>query len=229
MIGSKCRVLGFMAVTLLLTVPVCAEILPAPGVFPPAGIDQIDHELTVNLYRVGPEGQTGELLEALKFNGRMIIQRGDPYVNEQGYRQIDFIVTHWKATAWSNVLNTMVVYQLSDVTQAKSTIVAEQKTTDFPARFTFNVIFDPIAFAKYILENWVGRPEGGGFMEVPPSGNRRTSPLMTSFESARIETVHPTLGTLQFVPQDCGDVAGVTLVTFSPEQKQNLNILGGGI
>jgi hypothetical protein len=229
MIGRRRRIFGLMAGLALFAVPVFAEDLPVPGVFPAAGIDQIDHELTVNLHRVGLDGQTGELLESLKFNGRMLIQRGDPHVNEQGFRQIDFLVTHWKATAWSNVLNTLVVYQLSDVAQPKSTIVAEQKTSDYPATFTFGVIFDPIAFAKYILEHWVGRPMGNGFMEVPPSGNRRTSPLLTSFESARIETVHPTLGTLQFVPQDCGDVAGVTLVTFTPDQKQNLNILGNPI
>ena len=136
----------------------------------------------------------------------MLLQRGEPYTNEAGYRQIDFTVKTWEAIAWSKALGTPLIYRLSpDVQQEKSSIVAETKERDFPATFEFNVIFDAFAHDRLVMRQHHGRPEGGGFHRVPPDGNRRYSPTITRFEDAVIEVDHPQLGRLRFRPKDCND------------------------
>jgi hypothetical protein len=196
------------------------------GSFPPAGVDTINHKVTIGLYTVDEEGKQGKLLETLEFSGRMLIERGDPYVNGAGYRQIAFVVKNWEAYAWSDTLNSMVVYSLADdVPQKTSTITAQQKESDYPARFRFIVTFHATAFGQRLTEEpYPGEPEGEGFMEVPPSGNRRTSPALSKFEATRIEADHPTLGRIMFVPVSCGDEEGSTLVTYTNEQKKTLRL-----
>lgn len=199
------------------------------GHFPTAGMDVMTHKITVGLYQVKETGERGELLETLDFKGRMLIERGDPFVNEQlgGRRQIEFFVKSWEAQAWSNKLNTLVVYKLSDVDQKPSTITAQQKGADFPAAIHFRVTFDASAYDTVFDPIHEGTPDGEGFMEVPPSGNRRTSPTITKFDATRIEMDHPTLGRLLLHPIDCNDETGETLVTFTDAQKKLLK-LGAG-
>jgi hypothetical protein len=197
----------------------------SPVTFPSAGMDIMTHQITVGLYQVGPNGELGNLLETLEFKGRMLLERGDPFLNEDlGRRQVDFVVKSWEADAWSEKLNTLVVYKLSDVEQKTSTITAEQKESDFPARIHFNVTFDTYVYEEPIITEYVGEPDGGSFMEVPPSGNRRTSPTITRFDTGRIETDHPTLGRLRFVPIACNDETGETLVTYTEEAKRLLKL-----
>lgn len=199
------------------------------GRFPAAGIDVMTHKITVGLYRVDGKGELGELLETLQFKGRMLLERGDPFVSEEagGRRQIEFLVKSWEAQAWSNALNTLVVYKLSDVEQRPSTITAQQKSADFPASIHFRVTFDAYAYDTIFDPTHHGEPNGEDFMEVPPSGNRRTSPKITRFDAAKIEMDHPTLGRLRLHPIDCEDESGETIVTFSDEQKKLLK-LGAG-
>ena len=199
-----------------------------PGTFPTAGVDIITHALTVGLYSVTPQGQLGPLLETLEFKGRMMIERSDPYLDEElGRRRVDFVVKSWEADAWSEKLNSMVVYRLSDATQKTSTITADQKESDYPATFHFHVTFDAEAYDQTLAVLYEGEPTGPGFMEVPPSGNRRTSPTMTRFENRWIEADHPTLGRIRFVPLACEDEGGQTLVTFTEEQKRLLRLRAG--
>lgn len=199
-----------------------------PGQFPGAGLDMISHKLTIGLYRADAQGQPGERLETLKFRGRMLVERGDPYVTKEGLREIPFLVKNWEAFAWSDRLNSTVVYSLADVPQKMSTITAQQKESDYPAAFHFRVLFNADAFGQKITPvPYCGEPEGTLFMEVPPSGNRRTSPALTKFESTRIKADHPELGGLIFVPEDCGDEEGTTLVTYSADQKKLLNLPRG--
>ena len=195
-----------------------------PG-FPTAGMDLITHQITVGLHQVNPDGSLGGLLETLEFKGRMLIERGDPYDNEDlGRRQIEFIVKSWEADAWSDKLNTLVVYKLSDVEQKPSTITAEQKNSDYPATIHFRVTFDAYAYNEPFVIVYEGEPTGPSFMEVPPSGNRRTSPTITRFDTGKIEMDHPTFGRLRLVPIACNDEGGDTLVTFTEEQKKLLKL-----
>src|SRR5688572_9961212 len=100
--------------------------------FPGPGIDLIYHDVVVNLFQV----VNGEevLLETLNFSGRMLIERGKPYTNADGFRQIDFIALAWTATAWSKALKQDILYILSqDVEQPVSNIISETKKKDFPA------------------------------------------------------------------------------------------------
>jgi len=193
------------------------------GGFPAAGIDAISHEITVDLYALGNGVDNYRLLETLVFKGRMIIEREDPHLNAAtGKRQIDFVVQRWEAQAWSNALNGLVVYRLSNVPQKTSTVTAEKAGSDYPARFSFNVTFDASINSQDIIIEHEGAPDGPSFMEVPPSGNRRTSPRMTNFETIRIEADHPVHGRIRFVPTACEDEGGDTLVTFTEEQKRLL-------
>lgn len=198
-------------------------VLPAsaatqPGTFPLAGVDLIDHKLRVELRQVNGDGSIGDLIETVTFKGRMLIERSDPYLNDDKLKQIDFVVKSWEAHGYSSALDTLITYRLSpDVKQELSSIVAQQDDSVFPATFRFRVTFDAVAFGEVFVESFEGEPEGNDFMEVPPSGNRRTSPTMTRFESARIEMDHPELGTVQFIPLDCGDEGGLTLQTFTAE------------
>ena len=199
----------------------------APGAFPSAGVDVITHQLTVGLYSVGPKGELGGLLETVEFKGRMMIERGDPYLDEDiGRRKIDFVVKSWEADGWSEKLNSLIIYRLSDTAQKPSTITAQQKESDYPAVFHFHVTFDAHAYDEVLTLEYPGEPVGGQFMEVPPSGNRRTSPTITKFESHWIETDHPSLGKIRFVPLACDDEGGDTLVTFSEESKRLLRQRG---
>jgi hypothetical protein len=195
---------------------------PAAG-FPSAGIDVMTHQITVGLYQVNANGGLGNLLETLEFKGRMLIERGDPFLDEDlGRRQIQFLVKSWEADAWSEKLNTLIVYKLSNVEQKLSTITAQQKETDYPASIHFRVTFDAYAYDEPFELVYEGEPEGPFFMEVPPSGNRRTSPTITKFDTGRIETDHPTFGRLRLVPLACNDESGETLVTFTEEAKRLL-------
>ncbi|HSS75984.1 MAG TPA: hypothetical protein VLV54_04490 [Thermoanaerobaculia bacterium] len=196
-----------------------------PGSFPGAGVDVITHRLTIGLYSVTKSGQQGDLLETLVFKGRMLVERGDPYVNKLGFRQVAFLVKNWEAYAWSQKLNSLVVYSLAKVPQKMSTITAQQRESDYPASFHFSVTFNANAFGQQLnTDPYPGEPEGDGFMEVPPSGNRRTSPALSRFEATRIKADHPTLGSIMFVPMACGDEEGSTLVTYSDEQKKSLRL-----
>lgn len=194
------------------------------GTFPPAGIDQIDHEIQIDLLQRGVDGAPDKVLETLTFRGRMIVERGDPYVNSSGRREISFVVTRWEATAWSNVLSSLVVYKLAEPPQPPSFITAETTTADFPATFDFNLHFEAQAYGQILIHRHHGRPKGHGFMEVPPSGNRPTSPTITSFESTVIEGDHPQLGVIYFKPKNCNDQGGRTLHTFTAKEKENLKL-----
>lgn len=195
--------------------------------FPSAGIDLIEHDLTVGLFAPGP-GSGGRLVETLEFDGRMLIERGDPFVNPEGLRQIDFQVLSWEAVAWSDALQTLVVYSTREgVDQQPSSIVAQQPEADFPATFIFKVFFDATAFGTVFFKDHHGMPVGHDFFEVPPTGHRRRSPTITTFETEIIEIDHPELGRISFRPIDCKDREGKTLVTFTPDQKKDLNLFSG--
>lgn len=184
---------------------------PTPGVFPPAGIDLVTHELTIDIVQVTEDGTPGAVLESLLFNGNMLLERSRPAVNEQGYNQINFVVQSWEAHAFSKALDTVITYRLSEGQQEPSTIVAQQKDRDFPATFTFNVIFDAFAYGSIFLPRHHGRPWERDFFEVPPSGNRRTSPTILGFETELIEMDHPSLGRIAFRPRNCNDSGGQTI------------------
>lgn len=180
-------------------------------VFPPAGIDLVYHDLRVRL----DAGDTGEGNETVTLHGKMLIRRGDPYTNKEGRRQVDFQVLSWEASGWSWLLNQAITYVLSDgVEQPMSAITAEQEGSDYPAHFEFNVIFDARANNTTVFSAHHGRPDGHGFMTVPPNGDRRMSPTIRSFEDARVAVEHPTLGRLVAIPLDCNDQKSETLATF---------------
>ena len=214
--------------TLQLSSCVCALLLAVcsgsgcatfqrPSVFPKPGIDLIRHELRVDMYTVDKETQEETLLETLKFDGMMIIKREASFTNRGGVHQIKFKITSWVAMAFSKVLGDAIVYISSeDVDPPISTITSEQKGKDFPATFAFNVIFDVRLGNKTVFRGHKGRPEGNGFMVVPPDGNRSNSPTITRFEQREIEMEHPTLGLIRFRPVDCNDREGKTLVALTP-------------
>lgn len=182
-----------------------------PGdVFPPAGIDIVEHQLRVRL----DVGQTGEGDEVIPMKGLMVIERGDPYTNKEDLRQIDFTVRAWQAVGWSWTLKGVLVYVLSEgEEQPTSTIVSEQRESDFPATLQFNVTFDARLNNQPVFRGHKGRPEGHGFFSIPPSGNRKTSPRMTTFETERIAVEHPNLGMIDAIPLDCNDLGSTTLAT----------------
>jgi hypothetical protein len=217
--ASAGRALAALALLLAAIgcVPCAAAQSPAPapvGSFPPAGIDLVLHDLRIDVFRVVPDGE--ELLETLVFEGRMMLQRGDPFTNADGLRQIDFQVLSWDAVAWSQALSIPVVYRsLAGEPQPTSTIVAEQPGSDFPATFDFNVIFDAYAGGILIFPRHHGRPKGHGFHVVPPNGNRQLSPTITIFEQTVIEFDHPELGLLRFKPKDCNDRESRTLAVVT--------------
>lgn len=214
----------WIAVALCFSLTGLASAGPGTS-FPTAGMDLITHQITVGLHQVNPDNTLGNLLETLEFKGRMLIERGDPFDNEDlGRRQIEFIVKSWEADAWSDKLNTLVVYKLSNVEQKPSTITAEQKESDYPATIHFRVTFDAYAYDDPFTIVYEGEPTGPSFMEVPPSGNRRTSPTITRFDTGKIEMDHPTFGRLRLVPIACNDEGGDTLVTFTEEQKKLLKL-----
>ena len=192
--------------------------------FPAAGLDRLDHEVVIDLWVRGREGKPDTLLESLSFEGRMLIERGDPYTTETGVREVAFRVQTWEATAWSDALGCVIVYRTGDLRQPLSRITAEAKGADFPATFDFNLDFSATVCEAIWIEPHHGRPKGHGFMEVPPSGNRRTSPTITSFEDTVIEGDHPKYGTLYFKPKSCNDRSGTTLHTFTAEEKKNLDL-----
>lgn len=179
--------------------------------FPPAGIDIVDHTLQIQV----DVGDDGEIDETLELHGRMQVQRGEPFVNEEGLRQIDFTVMSWVASGWSEILQQNITYVLSeDVEQPPSTIIAEQAETDFPATFAFNVVFDVRANNRVVFRRHEGRPEGHGFLVVPPDGNRENSPTITQFEDAQIVVEHPEIGVIRFMPLDCNDQNSQTIKSF---------------
>lgn len=206
---SRGRTLAVLALLLAVLGGVPAAAAPAHppgpmGEFPPAGTDLVYHDLRIDVFRVVPGGE--EPLETLVFEGRMLLQRGDPFTNADGLRQIDFQVLSWDAVAWSQALSIPVVYRsVAGEPQPTSTIVAEQPGSDFPATFDFNVIFDAYAGGILIFRRHHGRPKGHGFLVVPPNGNRLHSPTITEFEQTVIEFDHPELGLLRFRPKDCND------------------------
>lgn len=176
--------------------------------FPSAGIDIVDHILRIQV----DVGDDGEIDETLTLYGKMLLQRGDPYVTEDGLRQIDFQVMSWMATGWSELFQQNITYVLSeDVEQPMSTITAEQAESDFPATFLFNVIFDVRANNIVMFRRHEGRPEGHGFQVVPPDGNRENSPTITQFEDVAITLEHPQMGIIRFIPLDCNDQSSQTI------------------
>lgn len=207
--------------------------------FPGPGIDLIHHDVAVNLFQV----VNGEevLLESLIFHGRMLIERGRAYKNADGFRQVDFIALSWTATAWSKSLKQDVLYILSqDVEQPISNIIAETKTSDFPATIQFDLIFDVRLNNKTIIRQHRGRPKGHKFLTIPPAADTRTelSPTVSLFgaddimdvgigadERGEVTITHnPPAGflkqgggmiQLRVLPVDCNDKAGTTLVSFA--------------
>lgn len=192
--------------------------------FPAAGIDIVEHELTVDMLRV--DGKKEELLESLVFKGRMTLQRRSPFRvargKEAGRSKIEFDVITWVASSFSEKLQMEILYLLSeDVKQKPSAIVAEQAGSDFPAEFIFNVTFDARANNKTIKRRHHGRPHGAGFLQVPPNGDRRTSPTITGFEDNYIQLKHPDYGTIRFIPRHCNDNSGMTIAALVSEGKKN--------
>ena len=188
--------------------------------FPIAGIDVVEHELTVDMVQVGAKGRKEKLIETLLFKGRMTLERRNPEKiargKDAGKRKIEFFVRTWVASAFSKELQTEILYLLSeDVKQKPSMIIAEAPARDFPAEFIFNVTFDARANNKTIRRRHHGRPHGTGFRTVPPDGNRRNSPTITGFEDNFIQLKHPTYGTIRFVPRHCNDNQGETIVSLS--------------
>lgn len=183
--------------------------------FPPAGTDRVRHELRIALLEADAAGNEREL-EILQFAGQMTLERGNPYVNQQGLRQVDFVVTSWAASAYSRTLGQEILYVLSpDVErQPASSITAEQRGSDFPATFDFNVVFDARVNNQVVHRRHHGRPKGHGFRVVPPTGDRATSPTITEFEDTVIRVPFPGRETfLVFRPRDCNDQSGETVQT----------------
>ncbi|MEM9558638.1 MAG: hypothetical protein AAGC60_30595 [Acidobacteriota bacterium] len=205
-----------LCLTVLFTLLASSALFAGQGgTFPAAGIDLVTHELKIGLYDIADDGSDGEMLEELTFKGRMLLERTDPYTNADGFRQIDFVVKEWEAYSYSKVLDTLVTYSLNQgQPQRLSHITSQFRDRDFPARFYFAVRFDAIAFGERFFEGHEGAPVDAEFMEVPPSGNRRTSPTIWGFEDARIEMDHPQHGRLRFIPHNCNDTSGETLAVF---------------
>jgi len=182
-----------------------------PSSFPSAGIDVVYHKLRVQV-DVGATGTADEVLELL---GKMQIQRGDPYTNKDGLRQIDFKVMSWDASGWSSVFKQNITYTLSEgVEQKVSTILSQQPDRDFPATFFFNVTFDVRANNQPVYRMHEGQPELPNAWVVPPDGNRVNTPVVTKFDQTLIRINHPHHGTIQFTPLECADESSRTLVTF---------------
>lgn len=193
---------------------------PTPGAFPLAGYDLITHQLRIGIHEIKADGSTGKQLEILEFKGRMMIERGDPFTNADGFREVNFLVKNWEAFAWSDTLDTMITYRLTEGAQQNlSKIVAQQRDRDFPATFSFRVKFDGISYGETFVQEYEGYPTGDEFYEVPPSGNRRTSPTIRGFEDRKIEMDHPSHGRLRFVPIECNDNSGETIATFGTPHK----------
>jgi hypothetical protein len=180
--------------------------------FPGAGIDLIYHELRVQL----DVGAKGVVDETVTLYGTMLIQRDAPRVNDEGFRQIDFRVLAWSAVGWSTVLRQGLTYALSaDVEQPISRILAETRESDFPAAFLFEVTFDARVNNITVFRQHEGRPEGHNFLAVPPSGDRRLSPTIRTFEDARIRVAQEGVGEIEAIPLDCNDAErSRTLITF---------------
>lgn len=176
--------------------------------FPPGGIDFIEHDLRILI-----TADKRDFRDIVQMRGAMTIQRTDPYMTKDGRRQIDFKVLSWTATGWSDALMVALTYTLSrDIDQPTSTIVAQQKGHDYPATFNFRVVFDALVNNATVFRALEGRPEGHGFYQVPPSGDRRLSPTITRFtDLGAVKIGHPDLGTLLVKPIDCNDQHGETL------------------
>lgn len=187
--------------------------------FPTAGMDIVEHELIVDMLQVGEKGKKQKVIESLVFKGRMTLERRNPYRitrgKDAGKSKIEFDVLTWVASAFSKELQTEILYILSeDVKQKPSVIIAERPTRDFPAEFIFNVTFDARANNRTIKRRHHGRPHGTGFRTVPPDGSRRNSPTITGFEDNYIQLKHPAYGTIRFVPRQCNDNQGTTIVSL---------------
>jgi len=185
--------------------------------FPPPGTDVIEHELAIDMkHNVGG----ASVQERLLFHGRMIIERGAPYTNAQGKRQIDFHAISWVASAFSRTTQRDIQFILSDdVTQPTSTILAEQAGTDYPASIFFHIIFDVRVNNELVYRHHHGLPAGHKFREIPPSGNRKKSPTIRKFETKKLEfTLRRGRARgakpfkFRFVPRDCNDRYSRTLV-----------------
>lgn len=196
-----------------------------PSQFPPAGIDFITHKLRVRI-----DAEKAGVSEVISMDGAMSVQRADPYVNKDGHRQIDFKVLSWSATGWLHKFEAALTYNLSeDVEQPISNIVAHQRETDFPAAFNFVVIFDARVNNRTAFRQLDGRPEGHGFMVVPPSGNRETSPTITRFmDVGNVKFDHPDLGPIVITPIDCNDQSGDTIDTIPGMRLVSMPNFGGG-
>ena len=202
--------------------------------FPASGVDLIQHEVRVNLYQV--EDKQERLLETLKFAGRMTIEREDPFTNDTGKRQINFLVKSWVASAWSETLKQEVLYVLSqDVEQPLSQIVAEDQKADYPASIRFNVTFDVRANNQTIVQRHEGSPAGRAFHTIPPAlnGDLSMAPKMFTFGdddiidlaiavgdggalalTANPAANQPKLIEFRVKPVDCNDKIGQTKASF---------------
>jgi hypothetical protein len=179
--------------------------------FPRSGVDLVYHQLRVRL----DVGATGEGDEVVVMSGKMLVLRQDPYVNDNGRKQIDFVVKSWEASGWSWTLKQVLTYVLSeDTDQPTSSIIAEQDDADFPATFVFNVIFDARVDNRTVFRQQHGKPEGAEFRAIPPNGDRRLSPTMRQFEDLRVAVEHPNLGKIEAIPLDCNDLGSRTIALF---------------
>lgn len=184
--------------------------------FPGAGVDLIEHELAVDMLQIRGRQKEETLLETLLFKGRMTVRRREPAKikrgKEAGRNRIEFDVLTWVASAFSERLQAEILYILSEgAEQKRSTITAESPDADFPAEFDFNVTFDARVNNRTVRRRHHGRPHGGGFRTVPPG---RGSPTIRGFESTFIEVKHPEYGLVRFVPRECNDQNGQTVVAL---------------
>ena len=213
----SCRVARLPVAVLLIVALVAGARVECAQGFPPPGVDLVEHTLRIGLYveRGGKADLSSKPDETLSFKGRMLIEREEARVSKQtGRNEVPFQVRTWVASAYSQTLQQEILYVLSeDAEQPPSAIQAEQKDADFPATFSFNVIFDVRANNRTVIRRHHGRPEGRGFRVVPPSGDRKESPTITSFETTLISLDHPGKGKIWFKPIDCNDDSGKTLTT----------------
>jgi hypothetical protein len=91
--------------------------------FPKAGIDLVEHELTVDMMLVDEKTKKEKLLESLLFKGRMTLRRAAPVTidrgADKGKTKVDFEVLTWVASAYSQQLQTEILYILSEDVKQK--------------------------------------------------------------------------------------------------------------
>jgi len=139
-----------------------------PEVFPPAD----EFHVKSHPIFVLDVGGTGETDEILVMEAGMDLVTGEPYVNKEGFRQVDIRVNNWVAQAKSEVLDSVMIFELSQqVEQPLSSAIAQQRQgeRDFPATLTFNMVFNVEIQNLLKLEELSGVAEGT-ITRFPPKG-----------------------------------------------------------